>query len=299
MRIRSDFAADRESETITYKPKFFIASEGSSTEPKYFDKLNKSVISENVTIINILRDYADKDKSNPTFIANLLGDFLENSSEELTKSELQRRIQNWNHENPNRIDIEKTFSKIDELFPHENDKVKTEALDDLFMDLFKGEVYEDLAKNFIHYFRAQDVTYSPTVDTLNMVVDRDKDSFTETQYDTVLKFCKENNVNLFVSNPNFEFWLYLHFPESEEEDNDTLLENKKVGQRRYIEKRLNQIFGYNKKTFNFEVLELGIKAAIIREKKYEEDIEKIKTNLGTNVGKLVERIINEETIEQI
>lgn len=294
MRIRSDFAAERESETITYKPKFFIASEGSNTEPMYFDKLNKSIISENVTIINILRDYVDKDKSNPAFIAGLLGDFLDNSGEEITKNELKRKIKNWEHENPNRINVDKTILKLDELYPKDNDRIKNELLEDLFMELFKGEIYEDLAKNFISYFKSQDVTYSPTVDTLNMVVDRDKESFIDKQYDTVVKFCKENNVNLFISNPNFEFWLFLHFDEVESEDNNVLLENKKIGKKRYIEKRLNQLFKYNKKSFNFKILEPKIKTAILREKNYEEDIEKIKNNLGTNVGKLVKKIIDEK-----
>ncbi len=294
MRIKSDFAAERESETHTYKPKFFIASEGANTEPKYFNKLNESLISENVTIINILRNYVDNDKSNPTFIANLLGDFLENGGEEITVKELKGKIKNWDHENPGRIDIENISLKLNEMFGRDSYRIKNELLNDLFMELFKGEIYEDLAKNFIKYFQAQNVTYSPTVDTLNMVVDRDKDSFVDDQYDTVLKFCKENGVNLFVSNPNFEFWLYLHFSEVEEEDKQVLLENKKVGKRRYIEKKLNQLFRYNKNSFNFDVLEPRIKDAIIREKNYEEDIEKLKYNLGTNVGKLVEKIISEK-----
>lgn len=45
-----------------------------------------------------------------------------------------------------------------------------------------------------------------------MVIDRDKENFFDDQYDKVRIFCKNNNVNLYVSNPNFEFWLFLHFP---------------------------------------------------------------------------------------
>ena len=50
-----------------------------------------------------------------------------------------------------------------------------------------------------------------------MVVDRDKDSFTEEQYDKVVEFCKKNNVSLYVSNPSFELWLYMHFDEFDSE----------------------------------------------------------------------------------
>ena len=78
MRFKQNFAQDRESEIIDCKPKYFIASEGSDTEPRYFEKLNKSVISENVTIINILRDYINRYKSHPTQIATLLEEFIKN-----------------------------------------------------------------------------------------------------------------------------------------------------------------------------------------------------------------------------
>jgi hypothetical protein len=69
------------------------------------------------------------------------------------------------------------------------------------------------------------------------------------------------------------------------------LENPKVGKRRYIEKKLNDIFGYNKKTFNFDVLEDKIYDAIKREKNYDETLDGLKYNLGTNVGLLVNKII--------
>lgn len=72
MRIKEPFAIERESEVNNYRKKYFIASEGSATEPKYFEKLNESIIKENVTVINILRDYANQGHSNPTYIINLI-----------------------------------------------------------------------------------------------------------------------------------------------------------------------------------------------------------------------------------
>lgn len=291
MRIKTNFAKERESEAIMYKPKFFIASEGVATEPRYFEKLNQSIISDNVTIINILRDYVDLGRSNPTFIVDLLKTFIENSSNEVTIKELKRKLKNWDHENPNKINLVNTFDKLSEMYPNDYVKVKYDALNDLFMELFKAEIYEDVALNFIKYFEAQDVTYSKITDTLNIVIDRDEGSFFPEQYDRVKSFCESNNVNLFVSNPNFEFWLFLHFPEIENEDRTLLHTNPKVGKRRYLEKRLNEIFKYNKKSYSFEELEPRIVDAIEREAKYEESIEGLKTNLGTNVGKLVKKIM--------
>lgn len=292
MRIKEQFAKERISERNQYRPKFFIASEGSASEPKYFEGLNQSIISENTTIINILRDYATLCNSHPTFLTKLLSDFIENSTgEAVTVRELKNRILNWEHENPNKIDVQRAISSLDELYKNNNYKIPFEELDELFLELFKSDIYKDLSKNFSLYFSAQDVTYSETTDSLNMVIDRDKNNFFENQYNEVVKFCKENNVNLYVSNPNFEFWLMLHFDEVENEDKQKMYENKKISsKRRYLEKRLHTICGYTKTKFDFKKFEPNIVNAIQREKNYEENIMNLKDNLGTNVGILVKKI---------
>lgn len=43
MRIKEQFAKERISGQNEYRPKFFIASEGSTSEPKYFEGLNQSI----------------------------------------------------------------------------------------------------------------------------------------------------------------------------------------------------------------------------------------------------------------
>lgn len=295
MRIKEPFAQERLSEEKNYKIKYFIASEGQITEPRYFEKLNQSVISENISIINILRDYANLGNSNPTYVIKLLKEFLDNKDLQISVSELKNKIANWNHENPGKIDLNTINDKLDKIYKSNNYKIPYDDLEKLFMHLFKNEVYQDLASNFSLYFDAQDVTYSSSTDSLNMVIDRDKDSFTEEQYDDVVKFCSENNVNLYVSNPNFEFWLLLHFKKVEDEDNQKMLENPKVNKsRRYLEKRLHDICKYTKTNFSFKPFEKNIHDAILREKNYEENINRLKNNLGTNVGMLVNQIIKNE-----
>lgn len=296
MRIKEPFATERESEISDYRKKYFIASEGSATEPKYFEKLNESLIKENVTVINILRDYANQGHSNPTHVIKLLQTFIDNSVNEVTAWELKNKLSNWDHENPGKIDLDSTFTKLDEMYKSDNYRIPYKDLDSVFMHLFKNEAYEDMSKNFEKYFEAQDVTYSSDTDSLNMVVDRDKDSFTEEQYDKVIEFCKKNNVNLYVSNPSFELWLYMHFDEFDSENKEDLIINRKMNNsgRRYIEKRLHDACGYRKNSLNFKEFEPGIKNAIIREKDLAEDITKIKNELGTNVGLLVNKMIKEK-----
>lgn len=296
MRVREPFAAERQSEISEYRKKYFIASEGATTEPQYFEKLNNLILKENTTIINLLRDYANQGHSNPTHVIKLLQTFIDNSGTEITVEELKNKISNWDHENQGKINLEEVLLKIDQKYNNDGFRIKNEELEELFMELFKSDVYSDLANNFERYFEAQDVTYSPSVDSLNMVIDRDRESFTEKQYDEVISFCNKNNVNLYVSNPNFELWLLMHFDEIENEDNNVLFENKKVNNsgRRYIERRLHNICGYRKNYVPFDKLHNKIKDAIKREKNYCEDIIKLKDALGTNIGILVEKIINEK-----
>ncbi len=74
-----------------------------------------------------------------------------------------------------------------------------------------------------------------------------------------------------------------------------MLENPKVNSsRRYLEKRLHDICKYKKTKFSFEPFEKNVYDAIKREKNYEESINELKNNLGTNIGKLVEQIIKIE-----
>lgn len=64
-------------------------------------------------------------------------------------------------------------------------------------------------------------------DQLCIVVDRDKNSFTNEQYDKLLKAEKNEEIRFCVSNPCFEFWLLLHFSDCSEYDNSKLKENEK------------------------------------------------------------------------
>ena len=88
----------------------------------------------------------------------------------------------------------------------------------------------------------------------------------------------------------------MHFDEFDFENKEDLIINRKMNNsgRRYIEKRLHDVCGYRKKSLNFKEFEPGIKNAIRREKKLAEDITKIKNELGTNVGLLVNKMIKEK-----
>lgn len=289
-RIETEFAKERKSGNNLIKPKYYIFSEGDVTERKYFKKLNKSILSKDVEIINILRDYACVGESNPSDIIKLINELLIVNSDEITIKELKNKLKNWGHEYSK--DINSILESITSKYG-DNKIIKYKDLKKLIFDLFSGEIYVDLSKNFMKYLSYQDFTYSPLIDKICLVVDRDKDSFLKSQYDEVSNFCETNNIGYYVSNPCFEFWLYLHFREIEKEKNVDLLKNEFVtDDKRYIETKLHKLCGYTKTKFNFLVFESRINDAINREKNYEENIIGLEKKLGTNVGKLVNEMIN-------
>ena len=90
-RIETDFGKARKSDAISIKPQYFIFSEGNITERKYFKKLNSSILSNNVEIINILRDYASAGESNPSKVIRLIGELLKTNEDEISFKELKSR----------------------------------------------------------------------------------------------------------------------------------------------------------------------------------------------------------------
>ena len=130
-------------------------------------------------------------------------------------------------------------------------------------------------------------------DKLCIIADRDFHSFKENQYDELLKAVNEGRVKLFISNPNFEFWLLLHYDDCKSLDKNKLLENKKIGNRTYTEICLKEILqgSYSKTSIKFEKnYKDRIHIAIENSKKYETNVNKLKSSLGTNMGLLIEEL---------
>ena len=135
------------------------------------------------------------------------------------------------------------------------------------------------------------ITYSEDIDKMCLIVDRDKKSFKEEQYNYVKEECKKKNFKLYVTNPCFEFWLLLHFDEVHLINKEELLENKRASSKvRFVESELKKYFPYNKNKYNAELLIEKIDLAIENEKKFCENIEELKDKLGSNIGLLIKEL---------
>lgn len=299
MRItNSDKFGTRPSKEMVEKRKYFLIYEGELTEPMYFDGIidnqNKLSVSESLSIISVLRSIEDLHNSHPKHVFALAKEIIETSQEGTIASEnLKKCIDDFieiNEEN----DKDKKMQVVDEYFEdYANNEVYLDEIYNVIVDIFKIDIFSDLAEKVLDYLNNQMnlLDYNPKIDKINLIIDRDKNSFKEFQYDKLLDDCKKRNISLYVSNPSFEVWLLMHFDEFDDLDFDKLLENKRVGKskkaRKYADKMLSEISGYDKTNLNFSNFIDKVDAAIEREKKYCEDIQELKSNVGSNVGILI------------
>ena len=143
--------------------------------------------------------------------------------------------------------------------------------------------------------------YDKNTDVICVIFDRDYKNL-EIHLDSIYELCIKNNIYIGLSNPNFELWLLMHFADIDEYDRDLLYRNPKNIRNQYFEdasvnKKYLEILvsrsanGYKKGgSLKFERFIDGISLAMEQEKLFEEDVEQLKENLGSNIGKLVAKI---------
>lgn len=136
----------------------------------------------------------------------------------------------------------------------------------------------------------EDLTYEENYDEICLIVDRDKESFIESQYEYVKQKCEEQGFRFCVTNPCFEFWLLMHSEKVFDLDQEKLSENPKVtSKKRYAEYELHKIYpSYKKSNYKAEEFVGNIDTAIKNEKEFCEDIEGLKHSIGSNIGLLIE-----------
>ena len=150
--------------------------------------------------------------------------------------------------------------------------------------------------NFNKSLAEGNFTYNENLDKAIFVIDRDPQNFSEEQLDEFIMNCDKNGYLVCLSNPTFEIFLLMHDDKIFELDRQEMLQNKRETRRsrRFLEIKLSEIFGCNKRNIDFEKFKPNIKKAIKNEKEFCENLEKLKIELGSNVGKLLDEIIEGE-----
>lgn len=302
MRIVNDNGfATRPSAELHEKPKYFLIYEGASTEPKYFEGIckNKSqlAINEKISIMSVLRSVDDLNNSHPKYALELGNEIKKQSQNNcITKENFLKSIKDLIL--AMKIDDKENLIKQAEDYvkDYANDEIYYDEIDNVVIDIYKDLVFENISIDIMEYFQNQRISldYNEEIDVINLIVDRDKNSFKDFQYYNLVKECKKEGIKLYVSNPCFEVWLLMHFDEFEKLDFKKLLENKRVSKskksKKYADKMLSDIIGYNKSNLQFETFINRIDEAIKREKNYCEDLKELENKIGTNIGKLIESL---------
>jgi len=147
----------------------------------------------------------------------------------------------------------------------------------------------------IIYINEQQIIYEEGYDTICIIIDRNKRNLED--YVAYVEECCLKGYSLFVSNPDFEFWLLLHLNQVFEYKPEDLLVNRKrdlaggKSNKRYLEHVLSAVLGsYRKESIHFERFLPLIDRAIKNEKEFCEDIDGLEAALGSNVGILLEEL---------
>lgn len=290
------------------KRKFFLVFEGEKTEYQYFEGVNSNKaelnISALVEIKPLMRSTGHETTSNPKRIIQLLIKHMTETIESGISCELiiERICDYLFYEleiSENSIVNSKTITDgLTELSKSKFGLVPESIVTDVNIILIEFEQHLKTKYNIEHsaeliaeYIKNSEVVFDKDFDKVCIIVDRDKQSFKAEQYDYVREQCLKHQFDFYVSNPCFEFWLLLHYPDADKLDKQAIWENRRVrvnSKKKLTEKLLaEKLIGYKKNSLNFECIKDKIDLAIEQEKNFCEDIEKLKTDLGTNIGLLM------------
>lgn len=312
MRVNSTFGKRSKTEIErTPKVKYFIAFEGSETESQYFsgvEEFKKELgIDKLFSIVPLLRHSDEVTWSHPCkFIKPLIRTLNEfNSGQMSIESVVKHSVDHFFECDPiSDVEICRPQTMIALILetlqnsgyqkddPIKNDAAVLKLICDSLYAACPDEYTDKSISGLQEYLENQVFYYDPELDKVCLIVDRDPGNFKPEQYDALLSVCKKHRFSLYVSNPCFEFWLMLHFQKILELDRGLMLENRKItGCKRYLDGELRkELKGYKKNNIHFENLKDNIDVAIINEHQFCEDELGLKTELGSNVGRLMSEL---------
>ena len=290
--------------------KYFLVYEGAETEKIYFDAvrlLHKRIgISPLIELVSISKSFSEENWSNPKKIVDrITQDIIESQTQVITYTTLLNRLMDYfeeiNFTSNNRglsiyvwnkmknvcinilhVDLDSNVKSIHETCCLLINELKKE---------FKLNVIVDEISEIV---KNSGITYSEGFDKICLIVDRDKDSFVanpeNNQYEYVKNMCKDKGYLFCITNPNFEFWLLLHFDDVMNLDFEKLLENPKISRtKRYSESELCKLYPrYKKNCYDGSFFVKKVDIAIKNEKKFCEDVDGLENKIGSNIGKLIE-----------
>ncbi|MGL6106689.1 RloB family protein [Romboutsia sp.] len=303
LRIKKIMGTRSDASVRNFKKKYIFVFEGEKTEKKYFEEMSNNKQELGITdLIHIeILERNDESKSNQLDVVKSLDEYInEIVSMQQSNEEIKLKLKEIIFSKLNDKDIQikdRLLFLIEKCFTAESN---CDAIDD-FIEGVNIILIEDAElEYFIQEIKSlkSSLDYDNEIDEVCIIIDRDKGSFKTVQYDEVISICKENNYNLGITNPCFEFWLLLHLTDCSEYDSEDIRINRKISKsrnsKRFVEKELANILGgYNKSNLKFEEFKDKISIAIKNAKLYEDDLLNLENSIGSRVANIIEKMINE------
>lgn len=216
----------------------FLMLEGGRTEPRYFQHL-----SDNLTAYGFLtsielqlleKEGDEKGFSNPLKMYQMLMEYVEDA---------KKKKVGWNRfKYLLKVKLKNSFSSREwaYLFQEMEQAIDPpENRDDRIYDF--SVLYDKLLDHLcamenqpkkliktLNSFHYEPIDFDFVTDSIYLICDRDQNSFSKSQYQTVLNSCHKNDICFCPTNPCFEFWLLLHLQDIENSDVPQFLKNAKV-----------------------------------------------------------------------
>lgn len=306
MRVPKKFGkrSTANDEKLPPKIRYFLTFEGEKTEYQYFqgviDHQHELGINELIDIIPLSRHHIEKSWSNPEKACQLfVKDLRERKSGELTVETLISHVTDWVMDKkgvPSRAQVAthlrdhltKNGYKPGECLTEHNKIEVTNCICSSLDELCLVEVSPETIGQFRKYLKNQKHFNKRDGDIACLIVDRDADSFTSEQYDSVVEKCEKEHIDLYVTNPRFEFWLLLHFIDKSRINCENICQKQEAGKQPHLEQELSRYCkGVSKRNVPFNLLVDNVDTAIENEKEFCEDILGLKKAIGSNIGQLM------------
>lgn len=295
------------------KRKFFLIYEGKDTERIYFEQIeqcrNVLMIDPLIELVPVFRSFSEEGWSNPRKIVDQVIQHLhEAKSGQITHKRLLDWFMDYFYETgiltTSKVEARSIYAELNGICTDRLRRALSDMVDSvedaafqIASCLVERRGMNQLLENVPQILKHISITYDEDVDKICFIVDRDSGSFTLEQYDYVLGVCRDKGFGFYLTNPNFEFWLLLHFDAVKLLDQEKLLKNPKVTtDRRYAEDELRKLLpNYEKSKYRVGDLMSKIDTAIENEKLYCEDATELKSHLGSRVGILIQEMRGQKT----
>lgn len=298
LRVKKPFGLRSDNTQKEPNKKFIFAFEGEETEKQYFEGINNNRIELGIKdIISIEQlERNDPSQSNQLKVVQEVRSYFKNiiSCQDCCddiKKHLQAIINDYSDYLGEKY--QEIISLVEDVFKDDNYKDNiNEFIEKLNLIMEHETLFSDLMENIKNFNIG--LEYDKDFDTVCIIIDRDRGSFTKIQYDEVINICDDNNYRLGITNPCFEFWLLLHLTDATEYSKEDIFENGKKSKngKRFLERCLiDKLGAYNKKKIRFDNFKAYIDKAIENEKLYCNDIVDLKENIGSSIGVIISEFI--------